>query len=265
MNRYFDTHCHLDFDCFDGDRAGLLSRCKALGIQRFLIPATRFSVMEKLEALVSRHQGVYIAAGIHPFFVDKTSLSDLSLLSEYLKTSNLIGSKLIALGEMGLDKYCSNDFGLQKEVFSRQLEMASRLSLPVIIHNRKCDQTVLDLLDSFNVNKGVVHGFSGSYEIANEFRKRGFYIGLGGVISWENANKVRQMVTRSGLTQVVIETDAPDMSPEWLKGKRNTPETVIKVVALLAELLQLPVTTVADTVYRNSCNLFGLDGLGQDA
>ena len=257
MNCYFDTHCHLDFKEFDEGRGALITKWKALGVKKFVVPATSYSALAGLEELADKYEGVYIGAGIHPFFVNEESLRDVDRLGAYLQCSPSVD--LVALGEMGLDKFCGVDYELQKEVLSKQLRYAKVFNLPVILHCRKGYSDLLRLLDFHDVRSGVVHGFTGSYEIACEFMKRRFLIGLGGAVTWGNASKVRNMVSRLGIDSIVFETDSPDMSPEWLKGQCNTPESVIHVGKYVAELLGIEESTVAMKVYRNSCDLFGLE------
>jgi TatD DNase family protein len=258
VGRYFDTHCHLDFECFDENRHLLIAQCKGLGVDKFLLPATKLEGLMKLESLSKQYEGMYIAVGIHPFFVDQNSLKDIERLDDYLSVSSQVET-LVALGEMGLDKYGTADYGLQTEVLSQQLLLASKYKLPIILHNRKSDRLLLDLVDKYGIRSGVVHGFSGSYETATEFIKRGFLIGLGGVVSWSNARKVRAMVSRLSVNEILFETDSPGMSPEWLKGQRNSPETVIRVCKLTSELLGMSEAIVAEIVYSNSCHLFGIN------
>lgn len=256
--RFFDTHCHLDFEVFDSDLDTLMSECRLLGVDRFVIPATKVSAINKLLAIQARYQGVYVAFGIHPFFVDEGSKASLIELEARLSESHH-EETLVALGEIGLDKFCAVDYALQKDLFEAQLKLAASYQLPVILHNRKSDQIILELLDKYSIRSGVLHAFTGSIEIAREFIKRGFKLGLGGVITWANATKVRAMVEQLPLDAIVLETDSPDMSPEWLKGCRNTPKSIPAIVDYLARIKQMSVEELSDKAYKNSCEVFAVE------
>jgi TatD DNase family protein len=255
--RYFDTHCHLDFDCFNSELDSLLWLCGQKGIDKVLVPATCGEVFSSLLQMPEIYKGVYIALGIHPFFITGKTEGELLDLRRLLAQRSS-GSRVRAIGEFGLDKSCAVDYDLQLAVATSQFEMAAEFNLPVVLHNRKSDQALLNLIDKYRISKGVIHGFSGSYEIGMEFIKRGFYLGVGGVITWTNANKVRRSISRLPIESLVLETDAPDMSPQWLKGKRNTPLTVIGVSKLLADIKGCSQATVVDATYLNSCRLFGV-------
>jgi TatD DNase family protein len=239
---FFDTHCHLDFDVFDDDLAQLFSACAEQGVNRFLIPATDVVSFDRIQALIDSYKRVYAAAGIHPFFVSADSVAKVSKVHELLAAKP---KNWLAVGEIGLDKMISVDYGLQLEVFRAQLVVAESLSLPVILHCRKSDAVMLQELDRYQLVGGIVHAFSGSYEIACEFLKRGFKLGLGGVVTWQNAVKVKAMVERLGFENYVLETDAPDMRPQGMVDTRNTPLTVVQVARRLAELWGCDVETVA--------------------
>lgn len=255
--RLFDTHCHLDFDVFDRSLESLISECRLLGVDTFLIPGTRVSAISKILTIQAQYRGVYVAFGIHPFFIDENSIDDLAVLEAELLTYQ--GTEgLVALGEIGLDKFSPVDYALQKEVFEAQLRLADVYDLPVVLHNRKSDQVMLDLLDRYSIRAGVVHAFSGSVEIAREFISRGLKLGIGGVITWSNAHKVRSMVEQLPMEAIVLETDSPEMSPQWLKGEANTPKSVPRIAEYLAQLKGVSVSDVAEITYSNACELFGI-------
>jgi len=189
------------------------------------------------------------------FFVNETSLSQIGRLEDWLESRSGY-QKLVAVGEIGLDKLCSVDYGLQQQVFERQLILAERFNLPVIIHNRKSDQAILKAIDSIACLTGVIHGFTGSIETARQFIDRGFKLGIGGAVTWSNARKVKSMVEQLPLESMVLETDAPDMSPQWLKGQRNTPLELFEVVRFLSELRGESIDVISSQLYRNGCAVF---------
>lgn len=253
--RYFDTHCHLDFEVFDVDLESMINECHELGVDKVLIPGTRASAISKLLALSKQYQGVYVAFGIHPFFVNDTSLDDLEKIEAAIQ-SQRDNPVLVALGEIGLDKLCGVDYQLQLQVFEKQLALAEQYSLPVILHNRKSDQLMLETLRRYELIGGVVHGFSGSYETAQQFIRMRFKIGVGGVMTWDNAHKVRAMIRRLSVDAIVLETDSPDMSPQWCKGDRNTPREIPALARYLASLKEMDEVLLNERLYQNACELF---------
>ena len=253
--KLFDTHCHLDFEVFDEDREALMLKCAEFGIDKVLIPATSIDSLKKIEVLSQNYEGVYIASGIHPFFVDDTSLDQIQRLEEWLE-SRFNDQKLVAVGEIGLDKVCAVDYELQQQVFERQMLLAERFGLPVIIHNRKSDQAILKAIDSRSELTGVIHGFTGSIETAKQFIDRDFKLGIGGAVTWDNARKVKAMVQQLPLESMVLETDAPDMSPQWIRGQRNTSLELLKILRYLSELRGEPVDVVSAQLYKNGCDVF---------
>ena len=253
--KLFDTHCHLDFEVFDEDREALMVKCAEFGIDKVLIPATNLDSLKKIEVLSRNYEGVYIASGIHPFFVDDTSLDQIQRLEEWLKC-RFNDQKLVAVGEIGLDKFCSVDYELQQQVFQQQMLLAERFGLPVIIHNRKSDQAILGAIDSRSGLTGVIHGFTGSIETAKQFIDRGFKLGIGGAVTWDNARKVKAMVQQLPLESMVLETDAPDMSPQWIRGQRNTSLELLKILRYLSELRGEPVDVISAQLYKNGCDVF---------
>ena len=253
--KLFDTHCHLDFEVFDEDREVLMLKCAEFGIDKVLIPATSLDSLKKIEVLSRSYEGVYIASGIHPFFVDDASLDQIQRLEEWLEC-RFNDQKLVAVGEIGLDKFCSVAYELQQQVFQKQMFLAERFGLPVIIHNRRSDQAILRAIDSRSGLTGVIHGFTGSIETAKQFIDRGFKLGIGGAVTWDNARKVKAMVQQLPLESMVLETDAPDMSPQWIRGQRNSSLELLKILRYLSELRGEPVDVISAQLYKNGCDVF---------
>jgi len=255
----FDSHCHFDFTDFDQDRDRVWSDAKAEGIQQLLIPTVSPANWEKAQLIANKYRGIYWAAGLHPWWVENY-LKNNSLDS--LQASLVSAAKestCIAIGETGLDAQIEFDINRQIEVFACHLQIAQEHSKPLVMHSRKTHVQLLSILkkNQFACG-GVVHAFSGSYEQAKTFVDAGFYLGVGGVISYERANKTREAIKKIPLDYLVLETDAPDMPLQGEQGIRNTPVNLLRVAKHLANLKDLAIEQIADVTRRNTETLFGL-------
>ncbi|MCG8529166.1 MAG: TatD family hydrolase, partial [Desulfovibrionales bacterium] len=224
----FDSHCHLDFPCFDMDREQLLQECAAKDISDICLPATESQYWSRLEALLGQHaSGVRLwgALGLHPFFLASHRDEHLDELEQRLTERS---EHIVALGEVGLDFWLENpDVARQEELFSAQIAMASRYGLPLILHVRKAHDQTASLLRKLRFQEGgIVHAWSGSRQQAEAFLSLGFKLGIGGSVSYDRAKRLRQQVTQMPIESFVLETDAPDIPPVWLRGQRNTPVSV---------------------------------------
>ncbi len=229
-----DTHCHLNFPCFDQSLASLLTQAQHLGIKRFIIPATAPNTWQKIERLSLEYQAIYYALGIHPQFLNDFTDQDLCLLSDKLNSRVV---KCIAIGEIGLHKCSGEKEQRQELVFRAQLKLAIQAKLPVILHIVKRQQRVLEILKALNFKEGgVYHAFSGSIEIAKEFIKLGFKLGIGGVITDPCSVKTRKTVSQIPLSAIVLETDAPGMPLFNQAESVNTPLNILPILAVLYDL-----------------------------
>lgn len=255
---YIDTHNHLDFPEFDADRGEVLTRSRALGVERQVLIGVTEDHWERLWSLAEAEDGLYASFGLHPCFLHQHRPEHLTQLSERLE--RLAGHpKLCAIGEIGLDYYLAQpDKSAQQALFETQLQLARTFDLPVLLHVRRAHADVLATLKRCKPPKaGIVHAFSGSYEEAHEYRRLGFYLGLGGAGTWPQARRMHQMLARISLDDVVLETDAPDMAPASHPGQRNSPEYLPTICADLARLMGVSTEELAEASYRNSCRLFG--------
>lgn len=255
---YIDTHTHLDFPDFDDDRAAVLARSRALGVRRMLVIGVTEEHWERLWSLVLAENGLYAAFGLHPCFLDRHRPEHLSRLGERLE--RLAGhAKLRAIGEIGLDYYLAHpDKAAQQALFEAQLRLARAFELPALLHVRRAHADVIATLKRLRPARGgIVHAFSGSYEEAREYRKLGFYLGLGGAGTWPQARRMHKMLARIALDDVVLETDAPDIPPASHAGRRNSPEHLPAICADLARIMGVEPETLAAAAYRNSNSLFG--------
>jgi len=248
-----DSHCHLDFADFDNDLLEVLTRARNNGIGHFLVPGIGVQNWRAVLALANQHQGIYPALGIHPYFLSDYDVSHLQLLDEYLATE----SGIVAVGEFGLDKAIDFPFEQQLQICKQQLLLAKRYDLPVILHCRKAHNELIQLLQQVNLPRaGVIHGFSGSTQLARQYIKLGFKLGIGGVITYPRALKTRQAVTELPLSSLLLETDCPDMPVAGEQGGRNEPANIAKVLHSLAELRQQSEDVIAETSVSTFNELF---------
>jgi TatD DNase family protein len=253
---YSDSHCHLDFPCFRDDLESLLASLKKNKITKLLIPATQKSGWHDIRRIADSYTSIYYALGIHPHFLASFKEQDLSYLNDLLFTRDI---KCVALGEIGLDKFAQASQELQELVFVKQLQIAQRVQIPVIIHCVKKQGRILTLLKSNNFTQGgVYHAFSGSLEVANEFIKLGFKLGVGGVITYPGSKKTRQTFTELPLEALLLETDAPDMPLYQQQTKNNSPLNILPVFECLATLRSESKAQLATQLYKNMHNIFSL-------
>lgn len=243
-----DTHCHLDAAEFDADRDAVYAAALAAGVERFVVPAVTADGFPKLKALVERHPTCLAAYGIHPLYVETAGANDLSVLREWL-----LREKPLAIGEIGLDAYVADsDPACQEHYFVEQLKLAREFDLPVLLHVRRAVDAVLKQLRRFRVRGGIAHAFNGSRQQADEFIKLGFKLGFGGAMTYQGSTRIRALATSLPLESIVLETDAPDMSPAWLNGGRNAPAELARIAAVFAELRGMTVEEVAAATSSNA-------------
>lgn len=241
MRALFDTHCHLDAAEFDADRQAVIAKAQAAGVRGILIPAVQACDFEKVRDLAhSFEQGAY-AVGIHPMFVSHAKARDLDVLKSFL-LAHRDDPRLVAVGEIGLDFFVEQikqgiERDRQIEFYQAQLDLAMMAGLPVILHVRKSQDELLKWLRRRPLIGGIAHAFNGSFQQAEQFIELGFALGTGGAFTFTRAQQIRRLVSTLPLTNLVLETDSPDMAPAWLnKGTRNTPSEVARIAQTLAQL-----------------------------
>ncbi|WP_428242814.1 TatD family hydrolase [Gynuella sp.] len=247
-----DSHCHLDFEAFDADRQQVIESCQQKNIRGFMVPAVAPRFWPRQLQLASQYPQVALALGLHPWYVSETAIESLRDLAEIFDRSPV---PVLAIGETGLDKLKGNP-ELQLEGLKYQLSVAQELDKPVILHSVKTHARLQNILRDYPGVRGVVHGFSGSYEDAMRFIDIGFKLGIGGLITRPNARKIRAAASRLPLHSMVLETDAPDMSPYDHRGARNSPENLLLILNCLAELQQQDPEQIQRAVLANTRELF---------
>jgi TatD DNase family protein len=268
MAGWFDTHCHLDAAEFDSDRDAVLSRAAAAGVAQLLLPAVEVANFDRVRELAHAHGFVY-ALGIHPLFVRTADDADLQRLEQAL-SRHRDDSRLVAVGEIGLDHFIAgHDRSRQQHFYLAQLRLARDAGLPVVLHVRRSADALLAGLRRVPVRGGIAHAFNGSQVQADLFVERGFKLGFGGALTFDRALQIRRLAAALPDTALVLETDAPDIPPQWLyrtreqraagEVARNEPAELPRIAATLA---QLRGWSVAETAARTSANaLAALPGL----
>ncbi len=253
-----DTHCHLDFNDFEQDRAAVLARAWEAGLERILIPGVDLASSRVALALAESHPRLFAAIGVHPSSAatwDRRTLAALEALAAH--------PKVVAIGEIGLDYYRDRaPRPLQRQVFGEQLALARRLHLPVVVHTRNasessrgCTADSLQML-SESPGEGVLHSFSGNQAEAAAALALGFSLGFTGPVTFKTAEALRQVAASIPLERLLIETDSPFLTPHPHRGKRNEPAFVRYVAEKLAEIHNQPTSVVAEQTTANARRLF---------
>lgn len=249
---YFDSHAHYNDERFDEDRDMLLNRIHEEGVEYIInIGADMSSSRESID-LAQKYSFVYATVGVHPHDVNSMTIEDLETLEEMARLPKVVG-----IGEIGLDYYynLSNEED-QIKWFKLQLELAKKLDLPVSIHSRDASQLTFDIIKESGVQEGVIHCFSGSRELAIEYVKRGFYIGIGGSLTFKNARKTVEVVESIPLDKILIETDCPYLTPVPHRGKRNDSSYLPFVIQKIAEIKGITEGEVEKITLENAKKLF---------
>lgn len=254
---YFDTHAHLDDEQFTEDQEAVIARAQEAGVELIVnVGCNLPSALHTVE-LTQKYAFIYGAIGMHPH--DAKELDEQSLTKLYQMAQN---PRIVAIGEIGLDYYY--DLSLretQQKVFRAMINMAKELKLPIVIHDRDAHEDTLKIVKEENASEvgGVFHCYSGSWPMAKEIMKLGFYLALGGTVTFKNARKVVEVAQEVPLDHLLLETDCPYLSPVPYRGKRNEPSFVPKVAETIAEFKGLTVEEVAQVTLENGKRLFGIN------
>ena len=251
---YFDTHAHYDADAFDGDRHALLPELYAGGVELIIDPGCDVKSSRAAVELAEEFPFVYAAAGIHPEELSGMADGDLEIIRELAAHE-----KCVAIGEIGLDYYWDPEHREeQKSLFARQLELALKLDMPVIIHDREAHADTLEVLSAYSGLRGVFHCYSGSAEMAKELIKRGWYIGFDGPITFKNARRNIETLEICPLDRILIETDSPYLTPVPKRGKRNNSRNLCYIAEKIAEVKGIGAEDAARITLENGRRLFGV-------
>lgn len=243
-----DTHCHLDAAEFDGDRDQVHAEKVDAGVTGLVVPAVERSNFAAVASVCRAYPGCAPAYGIHPLYVARAREEDLAVLDAWLAEQSCV-----AVGEIGLDDYVPDrDEALQEHFFVAQLKLAQKHNLPVILHVRRAIDKVLKQLRRHPVCGGIAHAFNGSRQQADEFIKLGFKLGFGGAMTFDGSTRIRELAATLPGEAIVLETDAPDISPAWKHGGRTSPADLRPIAETLAALRGMPLTEAARQTTTNA-------------
>ncbi len=250
-----DTHAHYDDEQFDADRDDLLNSMYDSGIGLIVNAGSTLGSWAKIRKLTEDYPFVYGAVGVHPDEVGRLTEKHLAEMERLLDLE-----KIVAAGEIGLDYYWDNESrDIQKKWFIRQLEIARKKEMPVIIHSREAAADTMDIMRGHAAGmQAVIHCYSYSVEMAKEYVKMGYYIGIGGVVTFKNAKKLKSVVEAIPLTSIVLETDCPYLAPEPYRGKRNSSLYLPYVAEKIAEIKGVSAEEVIRQTEENSRQLYNL-------
>ncbi|MCJ0968289.1 TatD family hydrolase [Mammaliicoccus sciuri] len=251
-----DTHVHLNADQYDEDLQEVIDRALEEDIDRMFVVGFDTNTIERTMKLIDQYDFIYGIIGWHPVDAIDCTEERLQWIEELSKHPKIIG-----IGEMGLDYHWDKSpKDIQKDVFRKQIALAKRVQLPIIIHNREATQDCVDILKEENASEvgGIMHSFSGSNEIADEILKMNFYISLGGPVTFKNAKQPKEVAQHVPLDRLLVETDAPYLSPHPYRGKRNEPARVKLVAEQIAELRGISYEEVCKATTENAERLFKL-------
>lgn len=252
----FDTHAHYDDEAFNEDREELLEKLPLQGIGKVVNVGASLSSCKTTLALMKKYDYIYGAMGVHPNETGELNEENFYWLREQCKQD-----KCVAVGEIGLDYYWDEpERTIQKQWFARQLQLAKEVSLPVIIHSRDAAKDTIDIMMGEKAAEigGVVHCFAYTKETAKTFLDMGFYIGIGGVLTFKNAKKLKEAVEYIPLEQIVLETDCPYLAPEPYRGKRNSSLNLPYVISALAAIKEVSEEEARTKLWENAHKLYRL-------
>lgn len=255
MTPLVDSHVHLDDARFDPDRDGVLERARQAGVRALIVPAVASSGWAALARMAEDIPDVFPAYGMHPMFLHEHRLSDADLLDHWLESR-----PAVAVGEIGLDYFIEDlDRDTQIALFDRQLSIARNHRLPVIIHARRAVDAVIATLKRHPGIQGVVHSFSGSHEQAEQLLRLGFFVGIGGPVTYPRARRLRSVIAGLPIEQLLLESDAPDQAGVEHRGQRNEPAWIAETLAVLADIRGEDAEQLAAATTTNARRLFNLD------
>lgn len=254
--KIFDSHAHYDDDSFNLDREAVIEQLHNDGVIGILNCSSTYDSVSKTCSLINKWEFIYGAIGIHPENADELTSQRLEELERIIKENE----KVIAVGEIGLDYYWDENPSkeIQKNAFRKQMALAEKLDLPVVIHDRDAHADTIEIIKEFPKVTGVVHCFSGSVEFAKECVKLGYYVGVTGVVTFKNAKKLVDVVKDIPLNKLLVETDCPYMAPEPNRGKRNKSDYIKYIIEKIASIKEVDPIEVNKQVNENFYELMNL-------
>lgn len=251
-----DTHVHLNADQYDDDLEEVIERAREAGVTHFVVIGFDNKTIDRTMSLIDTYDDVYGVIGWHPVDAIDCTDDDLKRIEELSKHPKIVG-----IGETGLDYHWDKSpKDVQKKIFKAQIELAKRVNLPIVIHNRDATGDVVDILESEGVAEvgGIMHAFNGSPEIADRVLKMNFMISLGGPVTFKNAKQPKEVAKYVPLDKLLVETDAPYLTPHPYRGKRNEPAYVKLVAEQIAELREISYEEVAKATSENALKIYNI-------
>lgn len=253
--KIIDTHCHLYLEDFKDDVDALIARAKNYGVQKFYLPAIDSKVINNMLVLEKKYPTECFAMmGLHPCSVKENYKAELKIVEHWLQQR-----KFIAIGEIGLDFYWDKTFTTQQlEAFETQMQWSLEKEIPIVIHTRNAMQETIELMKPFAAKglKGIIHCFGGTEEDAKKIIAMGFYLGIGGIVTYKNSG-LANVIKKIGIHKIVLETDAPYLTPIPFRGKRNESSYLKYIIEKIAEATKISVKTIAEVTTANAEKIFG--------
>lgn len=256
--KLFDSHAHLDDEKFDEDREEIINKIHN-EIDKFVSAGYSLEGSEAAVKLAQKYDFIYATCGISPNDIPQTE-QELWIMLDKIKNLVQQNSKVVAVGEIGLDYYWNKENKeIQKTAFIEQIKLANKLNLPIVIHTREAVMDTIEILKQNPVkNKGVFHCCPLNRELVKEALKLGFYISFAGPVTFKSSKNADEIIRLVPNDKMLIETDSPYLSPEPLRGKRNDPRNVKYIAEKLAKVKQLPIEEIAEITYNNTCKIFNI-------
>lgn len=252
--KLIDSHAHLTSDDFNEDRSFLIKDLSNFAVNYVIMPACDLKDSQDVLNLSKKYENLFAQVGFHPQNIDSFKDGDIEKLENLAKDP-----KVLAIGEIGLDYYWQDDNKAeQKEIFIKQLDLARKLKLPVVIHSRDSIDDCLEILKAYKDLKVQIHCFAYSYIHLMECMKRGYYISIGGVVTYKNAENEKNAAINVDLDKLMLETDSPYLSPEPYRGMRNDPRKIVEVAREIANLRGIKLSKLAKRTSKNAMEFFNI-------
>jgi len=253
-----DSHCHLDYPDLHDQLENVLKRAKVNQVDKLLTICTTLNSFEKIKTIIKKYKNIYGTFGIHPHEVKNF----LNVNFDYIVKCKNENNKIIGIGETGLDYYYNHsDRKIQKKSFVEHIRAASKLNIPIIVHSRNAEPDTFDILNEEKKNskiKVLIHCFTGSYDFAKKLIDINFYISVSGIITFKNSSELADTVSEIPLENLLIETDAPYLSPVPYRGKTNEPSYIIHTIQKLAQIKKVSRDKIIESTTNNFIKLFGM-------
>ena len=259
----FDAHCHLDDEHFDEDREKLIEEIFEAGVTKLISAGYNLNGSKNSLKLSKKYDFIYSTVGISPNDLNEKYLDEIAEIERILeenKNENFNNKKLVAIGEIGLDYHYDTDKDIQKDAFIKQIELANKYNLPIVIHTRDAVMDTLEILKSHPVKKtGIFHCCPFNRELVKEALKLGYNISICGPVTFKNSKNAEEIVNMIPLDRFTIETDSPYLAPEPVRGTRNDPRNVLHIAQKIADFRELKIDEIASKAYSNACRIFDIN------